>query len=65
MTFRIYDVHGRLVRELQRDIWMPAGPGQMVWDGKDDTGQAAASGVYMYQIQTGADRLMGKLVMLK
>jgi len=65
VTIRIYDVHGRLVRELQSGIWTPAGPGQMAWDGKDATGQAVASGVYMYQIQTGAEQLMGKLVMLK
>jgi hypothetical protein len=65
VTVQIYDVQGRRVRELQRNVWMPTGPGRLEWDGKDDAGLTVASGVYMYQIRGGNERMLGKLVMLK
>ena len=60
----VYDVSGRLVRELvDRDF--PAGPNQVRWDGKDDTGRAVASGVYHYRFQAGDYDAMRPMVLLK
>jgi flagellar hook assembly protein FlgD len=61
----IYDVNGRRVRELIRDAWMSAGWQRVGWDGKDEVGQKAASGVYLYRILANERRLVGKTVLLK
>lgn len=46
----IYDLAGRVVRQLQRHH---AGPGRFlfVWDGTDGDGRAVASGVYLYRLE--------------
>ncbi len=60
----IYDVKGALVRRLVRES-MPAGHHAAVWNGKDDTGGRAASGVYLARFSAGNHRDVRKLVMLK
>lgn len=61
----IYDVTGRLVRELQQGTRMGVGPQVIPWDGCDSSGRAMASGLYMYRIETVAEALTGKLVLLR
>lgn len=46
---RVYDLSGRVVRTLV-DEQRPAGTQAVVWDGRDDAGQAAASGVYLVRM---------------
>jgi hypothetical protein len=46
----IYDVRGRLVRNLL-DEDLPAGNHSRTWEGQDDRGQGVASGVYMIKVQ--------------
>ncbi|MFC1572884.1 FlgD immunoglobulin-like domain containing protein [Candidatus Eisenbacteria bacterium] len=47
----IHDLRGRLVRTLIHEQ-VPAGPGHVVWNGKDDTGREVASGVYAVRLIT-------------
>lgn len=47
----IYDVSGRLVRRLV-DAFETAGQNQVTWDGRDDRGGQAASGVYFCRLRT-------------
>jgi hypothetical protein len=47
----VFDVSGRLVRTLLSE-WLPAGDHQLDWDGIDDSGQPAASAVYLVQLRT-------------
>lgn len=49
----IYDLRGRLVRELL-DAPRPAGVHRLPWDGTDDRGAGVASGVYLLQLSTDA-----------
>ncbi len=49
---RIYDVQGRLVRNLT-DAYQTSGTHQVEWDGYDDSGSPLPSGVYFYQLQAG------------
>ncbi|MFH1841991.1 MAG: C1 family peptidase [bacterium] len=49
IQFRLYDPAGRLVRELASGP-QPAGAGVVFWDGRDDTGRAVASGVYLARL---------------
>ena len=54
VTVRIYNVRGELIRSINVGR-QPAGAytgrqSAVYWDGKDDTGQSVASGVYFYQL---------------
>ncbi len=46
---RIYDVTGRMVRQLMRGQ-LGSGPHQFVWDGRDDFGGLLRSGMYFYKL---------------
>lgn len=64
-TLSVYAVDGRLVRTLV-DESRAAGPQQVVWNGRDDAGRAAASGTYLYRLK-GADgvELSGRMTLVK
>ena len=48
---RVYDIAGRLVHEAQGGY--PAGENDIAWDGRDASGRPAASGIYVFRLQTG------------
>ena len=48
---RIYDASGRLVRTLVGGATLPPGTRAVSWDGSDDAGRAAASGVYFVRLE--------------
>jgi hypothetical protein len=58
----IYSVNGRLVRRLTETI--PGGESSLTWDGRDDRGSRAASGVYFARVQANTDTGKGKLVLI-
>jgi hypothetical protein len=60
----IYDVNGRLVRTLANEM-RAAGAYELRWDGHDDGGQAAASGVYFYRLVAPGFTQTRKMVLLK
>ncbi len=60
----LFDVQGRRVRRLADEI-MPAGARSLVWDGRDDQGLAAPSGVYFGLIEAGFEVRGFKLALLK
>lgn len=64
VSLRIFDVRGRLVRELVEGM-RPAGPHRVVWDGRDDAGARAASGVYLYRLQAGDLVQQKKMTLVK
>ncbi len=45
----------------------PVNPGtqQVVWDGRNDSGGTAGSGVYLYRVVVGHEKVAGKMVLLK
>ncbi len=47
----IFNNRGRRVRQLEKS-YQPPGSYQVVWDGKNDAGQAVSSGIYFYQLET-------------
>jgi len=53
VTLRIYDVCGRLVKELDRGD-KPAGSHEARWSGRDEVGRAVPGGVYFYRLVTTA-----------
>ncbi len=50
----VYDILGRVVKKLQTGIFREAGYHTIVWDGTNDHGQSAASGIYFLALRTSA-----------
>jgi hypothetical protein len=51
VSLKIYDITGKLVKTLMNDE-IEAGYHSVVWDGTDENGQAMASGLYFYHIES-------------
>ncbi len=64
VTLQVFDIGGRLVRTLETGVLAP-GPQEQEWDGRDATGQQAASGVYLYRLETPDRAYVGRMLMLK
>ncbi len=64
VRLKVYDVAGRLVRTLVEGR-VSAGEGVKIWDGRDDGGLPAADGVYFYRLETGAEILTRKLILVR
>lgn len=63
-VLHVYDGNGRRVRTLlDRDL--PAGVHGVSWDGRDDSGQILASGVYFYELRAGTIVAGRRMVMLR
>jgi hypothetical protein len=60
----ITDVHGARVRTVL-DENRPAGAHTVRWNGRNDAGNAVASGIYFVRMQAGAYSSVRKLVLLK
>ncbi len=60
----VYDVQGRLVRRLFTGR-LTAGEHAVVWDGADELGRRAGSGVYFARLLSGGRMVQHKMVMLK
>jgi hypothetical protein len=59
----IYSVNGRLVRRISEV--MCSGESSLTWDGRDDGGARAASGVYFARVKAEEDTGKGKLVLVR
>ncbi|MFQ5650561.1 MAG: cohesin domain-containing protein [bacterium] len=60
----IYNSLGRAVRELVNSEYAP-GTHSVTWDGRDDSGQAAASGIYLYTVKAGQFTQTRKMILAK
>ena len=69
VTVRVYGQDGSVVRTL--DLGLRAegyhtGVGEAAyWDGRNESGEQVASGVYVYELRAGAYRAMRRMVILK
>ncbi len=60
----IYDITGRLVRTL-RSGRMEAGRYTALWDGRDDAGREAGSGIYFARLAAGRRVSVAKMTLLR
>jgi hypothetical protein len=60
----VYDLQGRLVRTLVSGD-LPAGYREVLWDGRDDGGRSAPSGMFFTVLEAGAVRDVRKLLITK
>jgi flagellar hook assembly protein FlgD len=63
-SLRVYDVRGALVRELGNGR-IGGGSHDVRWDGRDGRGAPVSSGVYLYRVTVGNEKLTGKMALLK
>ncbi len=61
---RILDASGRVVRELVHSELAP-GTHSVAWDGRDQRGPSAPSGVYFVVMELGAEMRREKLVLIR
>ena len=62
----VYDVLGRRVRVLHSGETLTAGQYRTAWNGRDDEGRPAASGVYLYRLIAGEDfTAVGRMALVR
>jgi hypothetical protein len=59
--FALFDERGRRLRTLSDGV-KPAGEHIVRWDGRDDRGRVAPSGIYFYRLRAEGRSLTGQLV---
>ena len=64
VRLQVIDILGRTVVELY-DGEMPAGDHVVSWDGRSNSGDRAASGVYFYRLSTEGGSLAKKMLLVK
>ncbi|NUQ42536.1 MAG: T9SS type A sorting domain-containing protein, partial [Calditrichaceae bacterium] len=60
----VYNLAGQKIAVLASGV-MEAGFHQTTWDGKDQQGNPASSGVYLYQLKAGNQRLVKKMMLIR
>lgn len=63
-TLRIFDLQGRLVRNLVNEQ-LEAGHHSVSWNGRNEQGREAASGVYIYRLAAGGMVASQKMTLQK
>jgi hypothetical protein len=63
-TLRIFDASGRRVATLVEGP-QAAGPQEIVWEGRDDSGNALPTGMYFYRLQHAGGEQTRKMLLLK
>ncbi len=61
VTLSVYDITGRRIRTLLDQALVP-GPYEAVWNGTDQGGRRVKSGVYLYELTMGGERLARRMV---
>ena len=64
VTLKIYNIKGRLIRNLIDDTEEP-GYKSICWDGKNDQGKDVPNGLYLYKMQAGDYISTKKLIILR
>ncbi|MFH1681863.1 MAG: FlgD immunoglobulin-like domain containing protein [Candidatus Eisenbacteria bacterium] len=60
----IYNLKGERVRLLAGGV-LPAGPHRLAWDGRNESGSPAASGVYFCRVRTGEELQTRKVLLAR
>lgn len=60
----VYNIMGQRVRRFP-PASLPAGKNKFIWDGCDDSGVKVSSGVYIYRIEKGGRKAVGRMMFVK
>ncbi|HCM15371.1 MAG TPA: hypothetical protein DHW79_05420 [Candidatus Cloacimonas sp.] len=61
ITFQVFNIRGQLIRNWKARA-DAMGNTILNWDGKDDRGDIAESGVYLYRMESAGKRIQGKII---
>jgi hypothetical protein len=64
VTLAIYNVDGQHVKTLVNGV-QPAGVQSVAWDGRDESGHPASSGLYVYRLCVGDGVLSKKMMLMR
>jgi len=64
-SLEVYDLAGQRVRSLANRRYLSVGSHEVIWDGRDEAGQVAASGVYFCALRSGGFCLVRRMVLMK
>jgi len=64
VTLRIFNMQGQLIQTLVDGVMAP-GRHEVVWNGRDTSGQPVATGMYFYQILSGEVKAVKKMQIVK
>jgi flagellar hook assembly protein FlgD len=64
VTVRIMNIRGQVIRRLV-DGYRESGQYSVVWEGRNHAGLEVPSGIYLYVLEAGEQRLTRKLTLLK
>lgn len=64
ITLEIYNVLGQKIRTLLTKQ-IQAGYHKMIWDGMDDFGNTASSGIYIYQLKNSTIKIQQKMLLIR
>ena len=65
VSLRVFDLSGRLVKELITTEEYTPGRHEVVWNGRDDAGRQVASGTYFYRLEAGSYSETKRMVLVK
>ncbi|MCP4588410.1 FlgD immunoglobulin-like domain containing protein, partial [Pseudoalteromonas sp.] len=60
----VFNILGQQVNVLV-DEYLEPGPHTVIWDGTNETGEAVATGVYLYRLQVDKEYKTKKMLLLK
>jgi hypothetical protein len=62
---QVFDLEGRMIRELVAGETTEPGRHDVRWDGRDGEGQPVASGTYFYRVVQGREARTARMTLLK
>ncbi|RMG62208.1 MAG: T9SS C-terminal target domain-containing protein [Calditrichaeota bacterium] len=65
VTLEVYDLLGQRVRILLKQNPLQAGYHTTYWDGRNERGEAVASGIYLYRLKAGPFVKTRRMILLK
>ena len=64
VSIMVFDIQGRRVRQVWRGV-EPAGYHKAVWNGRSDTGDIVASGIYFIRLKVGERTMNRRIAILR
>ncbi len=64
VVLKVYNIKGQLVKTLVNDH-LEAGKHKVVWNGDNQIGKNASSGIYLYRLESGGKSKAQKMLLLK
>jgi len=65
LSLLIYNIRGQLVRTIIERVSYPRGEYQVVWDGRNQSGQPVTTGIYFCRLAGPNDERVNKMMLLK